>query len=230
MEARTDDAAHRLGFHSLRAVTRVDCRVGANLVLAAETFDGVDLSGPGHPRSVSNAWVRPTAESYMSAVTERVCAAADGGPSATPATMRVTLGSAADPAPPAATAIAPSIAVTRAHAVAPAAGIAITPVSAVARAIAVTPASAPPAQASPQRLAAQVAAEGTAQDAQKVLDGLRALIAPPLTGSVQLALVQHAHFYRASVSGFASMAEARTFCARAAHVTSQCWVRREAAP
>ena len=72
---------------------------------------------------------------------------------------------------------------------------------------------------------AQVAASPTARGAQRVLDALKSLIAPPLAGSVEPAMVQGVQVYRANVSGFASVAEANAFCAKAKLVAKGCWVR-----
>jgi hypothetical protein len=75
---------------------------------------------------------------------------------------------------------------------------------------------------------AQVAAVATAKDAQRVLNALHGLIAPPLTATVEPATVQNANIYRASVVGFASLADAKAFCARAASVSKTCWVHWKA--
>ncbi len=196
VEARTDAAARRLGFRSLHAVTMVDCRSRANHLVAAETFEAAELTGRGHVQPVSDAWVRPAANSYMSAVTDQVCAGADLA--AAPAqVIKVTLGAEQAAARPPA---------------------AIAPVAPAALG----------SPASTSRLEAQVAASRTAQAAQKVLGSLKTLIAPPLTASVQLALVRNRQFYRASVGGFASLASARAFCVQATRVTGQCWVRQAA--
>jgi len=71
---------------------------------------------------------------------------------------------------------------------------------------------------------AQVAASPTAQGAQHVLGQLRALITPPLAGSVEAATVKNAAVFRASVAGFVSLGDAQAFCARAASVSKTCWV------
>ena len=76
---------------------------------------------------------------------------------------------------------------------------------------------------------AQVAAAGTAKDAQRVLNALHGLIAPPLIQTVEQATVQNATLYRASVVGFASLTDAKAFCARAASVSKTCWVHWKAA-
>jgi len=73
---------------------------------------------------------------------------------------------------------------------------------------------------------AQVAASASAKDAQHVLNELHAMITPPLTSSVEPAVVGAAHLFRASVAGFTSMEAAKAFCARAASVSKTCWVHR----
>jgi hypothetical protein len=223
VEARSDDAAGRLGFRSLRVVTLVDCRAGANKLLEAESFEASDLAGARHVRPVSGEWVRPAADSYMAAVAARVCAAGAGDEHAA-APIRVTL------APPAAPAAAPAT-------VSPAPPAATPPTPTT---VAMNPArialSAPPTTAGPAatagpRLEAQVAASRTAREARQALAALGALLAPPLAGDVEAAQVQGARVFRASVTGFASLAQARAFCAQAARLTRNCWVRQaEAAP
>jgi hypothetical protein len=76
------------------------------------------------------------------------------------------------------------------------------------------------------RAVAQVASVPDAKDAERVLRALHGLITPPLTTSVEPAVVQNAHLFRASVSGFTSMEAAKAFCARAASVSKTCWVHR----
>jgi hypothetical protein len=104
--------------------------------------------------------------------------------------------------------------------------------SAASTAHAYPPPPAPPAQLAARpaipgvRAVAQVAASSSAKDAQHVLNQLRAQITPPLTGSVEAAVVNNAHLFRASVSGFSSMEAAKAFCARAASVSKTCWVHR----
>jgi hypothetical protein len=71
---------------------------------------------------------------------------------------------------------------------------------------------------------AQVAAAGSAKDAQRVLNALHGLITPPLTQTVEPAVVANASIFRASVVGFVSLADAKAFCARAASVSKTCWV------
>ena len=73
VEARSEAAAHRLGFRSLRGVTDIDCRSGENQFVKAEAYDHPDLRGAARGWPVLGDWGRPTASSYMFAVTERVC-------------------------------------------------------------------------------------------------------------------------------------------------------------
>ena len=208
LEARTDDAAHRFGFRSLHAVTLVDCRGRANQITEARTYAEPNLAGPGRVQPVSGAWQHPTADSYMLAVIERVCAAS-AAPAPTARMIQVTLlGTDPAAAPPPAT--SPPAALPP-----PTVPLAFTP-------------AAFSTTATTSRIEAQVAATDSARTAQKVLDALRTLITLPLTASVQPALVQGAQVYRASVRGFASMASAQAFCAQATPVTHRCWVRQDA--
>jgi hypothetical protein len=211
LEARTDDAAHRFGFRSLHAVTLVDCRGRANQITEAKTFDEPNLAGPGHSQHVSGNWQQPTADSYMSTVIDRVCAAS-AAPAPPAPTIQVTLlGAAPAPAP---TPAAP-----------PQSGRAALPAPVVP--LAVAPASF--SSMSPNsRIEAQLAATDSARAAQRVLDSVRTLIALPLAGTVQPALAQGSQIFRASVGGFASTASAQAFCAQATPVTHRCWVRQDA--
>jgi hypothetical protein len=72
---------------------------------------------------------------------------------------------------------------------------------------------------------AQVAASASLPDAQKVLRALKPLIAPPLTTSIEQAVVGAAHVYRADVVGFQTAADAKAFCRSAAQWSKTCWVR-----
>lgn len=96
-------------------------------------------------------------------------------------------------------------------------------------------ASAPRAAAAPQTAAyvpkvagdrvAQVAASADLHDAEKVLRELKPLIAPPLTSTIEQAVVGSAHVYRADVVGFQTAADAKAFCRSAAPWSKTCWVR-----
>jgi hypothetical protein len=72
---------------------------------------------------------------------------------------------------------------------------------------------------------AQVAASANLQDAEKVLRELRRLIEPPLTTSIEQAVVGTSHVYRADVVGFQTAADAKAFCRSAAQWSKTCWVR-----
>jgi hypothetical protein len=245
LEVRTDDAARRLGFRSLRAETAVDCHAGANRFVNAQAYAQPNLKGEGVARVVSGAWVHPNSDSYMSEVTARICASAGPPPAQTSAASYtapvavVTKAELAAPAParmaappPVVTASAPpaiATPVVTSPAVAPAPPVR-TAAPPTAAAHAFTPKPAPAAQAAvrpPGHAAvAQVAASPDAKDAQRVLAALHAEITPPLSGSVEPAVVNNVHIFRASVSGFSSMAEAQAFCAHVAHVSKTCWVHR----
>lgn len=214
VEARSDAAAAKLKFRSMRGVTAIDCRLGANRFIKADAYPEANLRGEVSPRVVSGEWVQPAVESYMLAVTARVCGAA---PAVRPTTTAasgplpiVRLGT--DSAPAAPTSPPPA-----------------TPPARMATAIAPKPALAalPPRAFRAKadgRGVAQVAASPTAQGAQHVLGQLRALITPPLAGSVEAATVKNAAVFRASVAGFVSLGDAQAFCARAASVSKTCWV------
>jgi hypothetical protein len=219
VEARSEDAATRLGFRSMRGQTAIDCLKGANRFIKADAFALADLKGPATPRVVSGDWVRPSDDSFMSGVTIRVCgdpvpapaAAARVAPGRLPV---VTMGTSPSPAPPQVASTPPPTRLAMAAPPPPGA-------------------SSPPARAfrtsATGRGVAQVAASDTAQGAQQVLDRLHSLIAPPLTSGVEAATVNNAHLFRASVSGFVSLSDAQAFCARAASVSKTCWVHWKAA-
>jgi hypothetical protein len=219
VEARSDAAAAKLKFRSMRGVTAVDCRLGANRFIKAEAYPEANLRGDVTPRVVSGEWVKPAGESYMSAVTARICGVA---PAARPITtaasgplpvVRMGTDSASSGAaePPATT---PPARLAMAMAPKPATAAASTPRSFRAKA--------------DGRGVAQVAASATAQGAQHVLDQLHALITPPLAASVEAATVKNAAVFRASVAGFVSLGDAQAFCARAASVSKTCWVHWKA--
>jgi len=225
MEAQNDDAAHRLGFRSLRGVTAIDCQQGANRFVEAEAYAEAGLMGQGTARTVSGKWVRPANDSYMAQVLARVCVG--GAPAPTVA------------AAPKYAASGPLPVVTNTgqaeasdHAVPPPVTTHVTRHSAAPTTHAYPPPPAPPAQGVAHaavpgvKAVAQVAASSSVKDAQHVLNELRAQITPPLTGSVEPAVVNNAHLFRASVSGFTSMEAAKAFCARAASVSKTCWVHR----
>jgi hypothetical protein len=230
VEARADVAAGRLGFRSMRGVTAVDCLKGANRFVKADAYAQADLKGPVTPRVVSGDWVRPSDDSFMYAVTLRVCGdptPAPASPTAKPGRLPVvTMGTSA-PAPTSSGPTPPAPA-------APPATAAPTPIR-VAMAISAKPtASSPPPPptfraSAAGRGVAQVAASPTAQGAQHVLDRLHSLITPPLTSGVESATVQNAQVFRASITGFISLSDAQAFCARAASVSKTCWVHWKAA-
>jgi hypothetical protein len=222
VEARSDDAASRLKFRSMRGVTAIDCAKGANRFIKADAFALADLQGAPTPRMVSGDWVRPSQDSFMSGVTARVCGAA---PPAAPVTSGplpvVSSGESAAPPSP-----RPRVAATLPPARMEAAPTPAASSPPVAQA-------APPARAfrasASGRGVAQVAASDTAQGAQHVLDRLHTLIAPPLTSGVEAATVNNVHLFRASVAGFVSLSDAQAFCARAQSVSKTCWVHWKAA-
>jgi SPOR domain len=75
IEAKTADAATRLGFQSLHAIADVDCGKGANRFINAEAYDQPGLAGAGRQRNVTGQWVQPSSDSFMAAVIGRICAA-----------------------------------------------------------------------------------------------------------------------------------------------------------
>jgi hypothetical protein len=228
VEARSDAAAGRLGFRSLHAVTAIDCRSGANRFLEAKTYGEPDLAGPPQVRRVSGEWVRPAADSFMAAVLQRMCGAP---PAPTSPAIKVTEIAAPPPAPaPAPAAASPAApASAAAEAAAPTTplpsppSVTVMPPPAALAAAPMSPQARPPRPAGPA--IAQVAASPTAKGAARVLGQLKTLLAPPLAGDVEPAIVGGAQVYRVSVSGFASAADARAFCARAQQVVKTCWVR-----
>ncbi len=221
VEARSDAAATRLKFRSMRGVTAVDCRLGANRFIKADAYPEANLRGQVAPRVVSGEWVQPAAESFMLAVTERICGAAHAtrppttAPSGPLPIVRLGTDSASAPAPPATSPPTPTAPARIAMATAPKPALAAPPPREIR------------AKAD-GRGVAQVAASPTAQGAQRVLDRLHALITPPLTGSVEPATVNNAAVFRASVVGFVSLSDAQAFCARAASVSKTCWVHWKA--
>ena len=228
VEITGDAAAHKFGFRSLRGVTDIDCSQGANRFVRAEAYDALYLKGASRAWPVSGHWVQPTSESYMSQVTQRVCHGASQ-----PVGPAIAVTSAvAPPAPMSPTPVAmtppPQVVRVPPEARAPA------PRAAAPRKVAVlstptVPQAEPPATGKPGATAvAQVAASPTAKGAQRTLDALKSLIAPPLAGAVESATVSGVQIFRASVTGFASPADARAFCAKATAVTKACWVRRDA--
>ena len=235
IEARTDDAARRMGYRSVRGLINVDCRRSANRFVEMVGYRQAGLKGPGVPSAVSGAWVRPGADSYMAAVTARICAGAaaapaDSGPPPVVVEAADTA-PAAPPVPPTSASIIPP----PSPAPAPATSVSIIPPPSPAPPPASSVSIIPPpstvqAAHPPSPVVAQVAASPTAKGAQRVLNALRAQITPPLSGTVEPALVNGAQVYRANVTGFASKAEARAFCLQAAGVSKTCWVRLPSAP
>jgi len=252
IEATTNEAATRFGFRSLRAVADVDCAHSVNRFVSAEAYDQPRFGGAERPRTVTGAWVAPTPDSFMAPVLARVCAnqkVAPAGPPpvvkemAQPAPAKVAaplpIVRALPPAAPAPQA-GPQVASQAAPQ--PAAGVA--PPSApppspplVVKMGAPTQAAvyAPSAPAAPQAASyipkvagdriAQVAASASLQDAQKVLRELKHLVEPPLTTTIEQAVVGTAHVYRADVVGFQTAADAKAFCRSAAQWSKTCWVR-----
>lgn len=254
LEAKTLDAAARLGFQSLRAVADVDCSRGANRFISAVAYQQVGLAGPGQSRNVTGQWVQPASDSYMAAVIARVCAAQGPAPAAHAPPVVKEMAAAPPPKPAPAAAPAPSQAPPAQAAAAPAAPNP-TPPQVVkfsgsppppVRAQAAAPAPSGPlvvkfsggqpetqgAATAPSYIpkvagdrVAQVAASPNVHDAEKVLRELKPLIAAPLTTTIEQADVGGAHVYRADVVGFQTAADAKAFCRSVAHVSKTCWVR-----
>jgi len=218
-EARSDAAAEKLKFRSLRGVTAVDCRLGANRFVKADAYPEADLRGQVAPRVVSGDWVKPAESSFMSGVTARVCGASPAQTTAAGPLPVVRLGTTLAPAAATSAAGPPPASPATAR-------LAMATSPKPAAAASTTPAFRAKAGG---RGVAQVAASTTAQAAQHVLDRLHALITPPLTSSVEAATVNNAAVFRASVTGFVSLGDAQAFCARAASVSKTCWVRWKAA-
>jgi hypothetical protein len=239
VEARTDDAAHRLGFHSMRGQTQIDCRSGANRFISAEAYDQPGLMGEGTTRPVSGAWVTPAPDSNMLEVTQRVCAnIAAAGPSGPPTRVTSQEDTAvATPAPkpgakgklPRVTTPGQAVVVSASSSTPPPSPPPRTPAPRVAsRLTSAGPVVAAASNAKPGNWVAQVAASPSQPAAQHELDRVRAMIAPPLATSVEAAVVNNAHLYRASVTGFASAGDAKAFCARIASVSKTCWAHTRA--
>jgi hypothetical protein len=224
VEAHTEDAAHRLGVRSVRAVADVDCRQGANRFVSARAYDQPELSGAGRAWPVGGDWVQPAADSYMSAVLSRVCGHAPTAPGPVTRVTAESSAAAVPSAPPPASIASPKPA---ARPVPPGALRAALPPPAPLASGGAAPAQTvrPTAPA-----VAQVAASPTAKGAQRELDALHSLIGPPLAGTVEPATVGGVQVFRASVTGFASAADARGFCAKAAALVKACWVRPNVPP
>ena len=222
VEARSEDAASRLGFRSMRGLTAIDCLKGANRFIKADAFALADLKGPATPRVVSGDWVRPSEDSFMSGVTIRVCGETVPAPAAAAAPGRlpvVTMGSSPSPPPPA-----------------PPAHVASTPPP-TRLAMAAAP---PPAASSPPARAFRTSATGRGVRpgrGQRHRPGRPARAGPAAfpdhpaasRAAQRRATVNNAHIFRASVSGFVSLGDAQAFCARAASVSKTCWVHWKAA-
>ncbi len=233
IEASTDEAVTRVGGRSVLARVSIDCSQPANRFDAVTAYPQPELQGDGAARRVSGAWIKPSPDSVMLDVVRRICASAP--PAGPPIAVR-----AAPPAPAASSPPAPAadgaptvpaaqppvaVAMPPPAPQAQASAAAETPRPLVKRAPAAKPS--PPAVpgVAPSGIIAQVAASPTAKGAQRVLDELKSLIAAPLAGAVEPAVVQGVQVYRASVSGFTSVADANAFCAKAKDIAKACWVR-----
>jgi hypothetical protein len=90
----------------------------------------------------------------------------------------------------------------------------------------VTPAASPLRPAvQPRSWVAQVGASSSEAGAKRALDGLGSLIGANLAGRVEAATVRGQLYYRSTVAGFSTHAEADAFCARAARTGRACWTR-----
>ena len=241
IEAKSDEAALKLGFRSMGAVVDIDCSRGVNRVVSAETHAQANLQGVATPKPVSSQWMTPAPNSLILPVVQRACANQAAAPvapaGAVPPTAaagpppRVTTGQGAPPAGgPVTTAHAPPAAP-------PAAAAAAHPPTTTPPATAAVvhpPPTSPPTTAAasqppgpprpPGNVVAQLTASPTAQGAQRVLAQVRGQIAPPLAGVVEQATVNGLQVYRASVTGFATQQDGRAFCAQVASVAKTCWV------
>lgn len=84
------------------------------------------------------------------------------------------------------------------------------------------PPAPPPRAAVPGKVAVQVAAAGSDRQAREALARLKGRVQPPLSTEVQVVSVEGKTYHRALVTGFATRAEGKAFCAA---LGSACFVR-----
>ena len=211
-EVAGQDAALDFGFHSIRLELDIDCRRQRDRLRRVETFAEPRLGGEPTARPASGEWASPSREAYLAQVIRAMCGQ-DPGQSHKSVVERSPASPPLEPDPYAAVGGG-----------APARGSsdpAPPPMS--------PPASdAPPAPSSSGGPVVQVAAAETAAGAQAVLDRLKrskAVSLGDLAGKVETATVKGRPVYRATLSGFASLAAARAFCVAVRASGGRCFVR-----
>jgi hypothetical protein len=206
-EALDDHAAEVFGFRSMRAVVDVDCRTLRDRVETLVAYRQAGFTGASQTRGSSGGWWRPNPKAYMAEVIRLVC----GAPAPSLAATATSAG--AQPS----TILAPPFVLK--HASPPHATFATS--------------SSGPTQTQARlsaRIVAQIGAAPTEEGAQKLLTSFERLLAPPLQAHAAAARVRGALVYRSVVDGFASTADAQSFCRRLIADGGACWIHALEAP
>jgi hypothetical protein len=229
VEVTDEQTAQSRGFRSMSLTVDVDCRGGRERLRKAEAFDQPNLAGPPQPHGASGEGVM--AEAYMGETFKTICAvhgmrlAQVGGSGGSLAVARgpTTPAEAPAPRPPAAPANPPE----PAYSATPAPTPAHEPEAAAAP-LAEAPRSPPASPAAAagflSRARVQIASSPSRAEAEAKLDRSAALIAAPLRGEVEVAMVHGKTVYRSIIAPFGSESEAREFCARARPSLDGCFV------
>lgn len=196
VEAADARAAADHGYTSLTSVVDIDCAGERDRVRRAIAYNRPHMMGPAQPWPTPGTWVRPTPQSYMTQVIERVCGrnhlrvgVRQNGPRVIPRSAR-----ASGASPPI---VSPLVA--NQPSPVPTGQIATT---------------AQPGAAVDIGTRVQIASSKTREEAQTLLTSFKERILPPHRGRVETASVHGRTVYRSVIEPFGSITEAQTFCSR----------------
>ncbi|MHB8530360.1 MAG: SPOR domain-containing protein [Caulobacteraceae bacterium] len=196
-------AAASLGWRSMRSTVDIDCDHRRDLVTAMEVFADHDLKGVSKRPALPGVWGEPDRLAYLGGVISALCgnrvvASGASSPAVSPRPLRIDKGSRGPPT--------------------------IVSVPATARPT-VTAKAATPTAPSVASAAVQIAAVSHEAAARRALARLETPAMAGLTRRVDTVRKNGQMIYRAVVAGFASRAEARSFCASLRKAGQDCLVR-----
>ncbi len=209
IEITEPDAVELYGYQSMNSVVDIDCPGARDRVRRAQAFQLPHLAGPSQERHTSGQWVRPSPGAFMADVIAKACASA--GLRSTSPQLAAAVPSAPSTKPAAVRSAPPTQPIAPSH-LSPSPSTSTSP----------TAPSKPTGGAA--RLRAQIASSTNEHAAREVLEKIGSRISPQLTTDVETAQVRGKTVYRSVVAGFASEAEAQSFCAQMKQASVACIV------
>ena len=211
-EVVDDDTAATLGWRSMRSTVDIDCDHGRDLVRSMEVFAAHDLKGPSSSPKLPGGWGQPDRLAYLGGVITALCKGGSVAVDTSPPTRAAAPAHQARSKPTSPARPPAALTSNTAPVISPPAAAKPAPTPPLAR----RPAGGP---------VVQIAAGGSEAGARQALASLQAPGLAGLTRSVQIAAKDGKPLYRAVIGGFASRAEAASFCAALQKAGHACLVR-----